>query len=151
MVDAIVREWLRVLFEDEDLSFPKIEIEGVVKLFTALFYADDGYIASTDNELLQRSMDILTKLFDRVGLRTNVGKTKVMTCIDSKIRVRDTEEVYYNRRCGFNTERDWNRRRVECDICSQDLSANSLASHLETQHGVFRLRVLTVTSYLKSL
>ena len=142
MVDAIVREWLRVLFEDEDLSFPKIEIEGVVKLFTALFYADDGYIASTDDELLQRSMDILTGLFDRVGLRTNVGKTKVMTCIDSKIRVRDKEEVYYNRRCGFYTERDWNRRRVECDICGQDLSANSLASHLETQHGVFRSRVL---------
>ena len=53
-MDAIVREWLRVLsvlFEDEDLSFPKIEIEGVVKLFTALFYVDDGYsIASTDKE-----------------------------------------------------------------------------------------------------
>jgi hypothetical protein len=42
----------------------KKEIEGVVKLFTALFYADDGYIASADNELLQQSMDILTELFE---------------------------------------------------------------------------------------
>ncbi|KAK1733492.1 hypothetical protein QTG54_015780 [Skeletonema marinoi] len=33
-------------------------------------HQDDGYIASTDAGLLQRSVDVLTDLFDRVGLKT---------------------------------------------------------------------------------
>ena len=82
---------------------------------------DDGYIASTDAELLQRSVDILTDLFDRVGLKTNVSKTKVMTCVDARIRVRQPEEVYY-RRHGFRTAKEWNQRRVECDKCGKELS-----------------------------
>ena len=108
----------------------------------SLFYADDGYIASTDAELLQRSVDILTDLIDRVGLKTNVSKTKVMTCVDARIRVRQSDEVYYNARHGFRSAKEWNRRRVECDKCGTNLSAASLNKHLETQHGVFRSRVL---------
>ena len=141
MVDAIVREWLRQVL-GEEYSLPEVEIDGIVRLFTALFYADDGYIASTDAELLQRSVDVLTDLFDRVGLKTNVSKTKVMTCVDARIRVRQSDEVYYNTRHGFRTREEWNRRRVECDKCGMELSAASLNSHLETQHGVFRSRVL---------
>ena len=37
---------------------------------------------------------------------------------------------------------DWRRRKVTCDICDATLSANSLDSHLQTQHGVFRSRVI---------
>eukprot|EP00984_Skeletonema_dohrnii_P025747 scaffold14935_cov92-Skeletonema_dohrnii-CCMP3373.AAC.1 len=81
----------------------------------SLFYADDGYIASTDAGLLQRSVDVLTALFDRVGLKTNVAKTKVMTCVDARIRVRQSDEVYYNSRHGFRSAKEWRRRRVECD------------------------------------
>ena len=141
MVDAIVREWLRQVLGDEYL-LPAVEIDGIVRLFTALFYADDGYIASTDAGLLQRSVDVLTALFDRVGLKTNVAKTKVMTCVDARIRVRQSDEVYYNARHGFRSEKEWRRRRVECDKCGLNLSAASLNKHLETQHGVFRSRVL---------
>ena len=114
MVDAIVREWLRQVLGEEYL-LPAVEIDGIVRLFTALFYADDGYIASTDAGLLQRSVDVLTDLFDRVGLKTNVSKTKVMTCVDARIRVRQSDEVYYNARHGFRSAKEWNRRRVECD------------------------------------
>ena len=32
--------------------------------------------------------------------------------------------------------------RVECDKCGQSLKEGSLASHLETQHGVYRSRVI---------
>jgi hypothetical protein len=62
------------------------EYTALSSIFLALFYADDGYIASTDPELLQESMDVLIALFVRVGLRTNVNKMKAETCIDGKIR-----------------------------------------------------------------
>ena len=38
-------------------------------------YADDGLVSSTRSERLQRSFDVLTGLFDRVGLRTNMENT----------------------------------------------------------------------------
>ena len=44
---------------------------------TVFFYADYGLIASLWTEMLQRLFNILTNLFDRVGLRTNVRKTVI--------------------------------------------------------------------------
>ena len=46
----------------------------------ALFYADDDMIALSDPRWLQGAFNILVGLFDRVGLRTNVGKTVGMVC-----------------------------------------------------------------------
>lgn len=141
MVDAVVRQWLRIVLGDE-YTMPEVEIDEVVQLFTALFYADDGYIASSDAETLQRSVDVLTGLFDRVGLKTNVDKTKVMTCIDARIRVRQSVESYTRSRAGYVSEREWSRRRVECEKCGKELNAKSMNRHLEEVHGVFRSRVL---------
>ena len=36
------------------------------------FYVEDGVVASTDPGWIQLAFDMLTGLFDRVGLRTNV-------------------------------------------------------------------------------
>jgi hypothetical protein len=33
-------------------------------------------------------------------------------------------------------------RRVECKVCGTSLAAESLKSHLETQHNIYRLFVL---------
>ena len=38
----------------------------------ACFYVKDGMVASTDPGWIQLAFDMLTGLFDRVGLRTNV-------------------------------------------------------------------------------
>ena len=46
----------------------------------ALFYADNGMVASSDPRWLQGSFNTLVGLFDRVGLRTNVGNTVSMVC-----------------------------------------------------------------------
>ena len=82
MVDAIVREWLRILQVEET----ELVKDTVIHLFLALFYADNAFIASTDKVLLQRqAMDILLALFERVGLRTNVQKTQQETMLDGKI------------------------------------------------------------------
>ncbi|EJK63278.1 hypothetical protein THAOC_16076, partial [Thalassiosira oceanica] len=88
---------------------------NTLSILLALLYADDAYFASTSKSILQKSMDILTELFDRVGLRTNTEKTKVMTCVNEKVQVRRSEEVYRNTTVGFHTEKDWRNRRVACD------------------------------------
>ena len=46
----------------------------------ALFYANDGMVTSADPTWLQGVFTALVGLFDRVGLRTNVGKTVSMFC-----------------------------------------------------------------------
>ena len=41
----------------------------------AFFYAENGLVVSTNPDCLKGAFDTLTGLFDRVELRTNVGKT----------------------------------------------------------------------------
>ena len=44
------------------------------------FYANDSLVASTQLERLQRLFDVLTILFDRVGLHTNTANMVGMLC-----------------------------------------------------------------------
>ena len=139
MVDAIVREWLRQVLGDEAAA------EGYgdfVRDFLSIFYADDAVVAGRDVEFVQESLDIIVDLFERVGLRTNTSKTVSMACIPGRIRTRLTTSTYHRVRAGMERTGDWRRRKVTCDICDATLSANSLDSHLQTQHGVFRSRVI---------
>jgi hypothetical protein len=46
----------------------------------AVFYVDDGYIASCNAEFLQEALDILVKTFRPVGLAMNTKKTQAMNC-----------------------------------------------------------------------
>ena len=46
----------------------------------ALFYADDGVVASTDPGWLQSAFDFMTGMFDQVGLRRTVCNTVEMVC-----------------------------------------------------------------------
>ena len=78
MVDAIVQEWLCQIFGDE-VAASGIGVE--IRSFLAAFFADDGLVQSRDPVFLQHSFDILIDLFERVGLRTNTTKTKVMVCV----------------------------------------------------------------------
>ena len=52
--------------------------------FLAAFYTNDGLIQSRSPVLLQSSFDILIGPFDRVGLKTNTTKTKVMVCVPGR-------------------------------------------------------------------
>ncbi|KAL7427260.1 hypothetical protein ACHAXH_000579 [Discostella pseudostelligera] len=107
------------------------------------FYADDGVLSARCPEWLQESFTTLVGLFERVGLRTNSQKTKVMTCVPGRIRVSHVEEVYNDYCHGASTHAARKRLRVECNICNQStMQAASLRSHLETQHDVFRSFVL---------
>ena len=61
MVDAVVQEWER------QLMARGLDLDDVWRLFVC-FYADNGLLATRDPEHLQLAFDLLTDLFDRVGL-----------------------------------------------------------------------------------
>ena len=62
--------------------------------FFAIFYVDDAYLASRYGKFLQRPLDLLVGLFERVGLETNTSKTQTMICIPDKIRTKLPAESY---------------------------------------------------------
>jgi len=140
MVDAVVREWLRRVLGEEAARHG---YGTAVRELMAIFYADDAVLASRDPVALQKALDIIVGLFERVGLRTNTSKTKIMTCVPGKIRTRLSPEAYNNSREGMSVAGDWQTRRVHCDICDMSLTAGSLPSHLETQHDVYRSKVIS--------
>ena len=141
LTDAIVREWLREVFGDDVAArgftaTESPEAKQLTRLFVALFFADDGYIASRDPDLLERAIGILSGLFERVGLRTNTTKTEAMICTPGKIRTRLSGESYTRRYAGYGSAREWARRDVACYACGARLRASSLANHLEVQHDI---------------
>ncbi len=85
IVDVVVREWIRIMREtlDDSDSEPAAQDEALF----AIFYVNDGYIASKDAKFLQEALDILVKMFKCVGLAANTKKTQAMVCTPGKIRL----------------------------------------------------------------
>jgi hypothetical protein len=75
MVDAVVREWIRLLREEMDMEDEE-ELDEMMETIVAIFYVDDAYMASRDPIFLQRAIDGLVKTFERVGLETNTKKRR---------------------------------------------------------------------------
>jgi len=98
IVDAVVREWMRLMREtlDDSGGYLTDQIEALF----AIFYVDDGYIASRDAEFLQEALDILVKTFKCVGLATNTKKTQAMVCTPGKIKVQLPMDSYRRLREG---------------------------------------------------
>ena len=134
MVDAIVREWV---FQMEQAGFNAADI----RVIAAVFYADDGLIAARDPTLLQDAFNLLTALFDRVGLETNDTKTEAMVFLPGRIRTCLSEDAYLSRLDTLHRE-SRKAGKVECHICRKKFGKQCLASHLATQHGVFHSHLL---------
>jgi hypothetical protein len=137
-VDCVVREWLQqVLGEDVAQG----GVGNLVHNQCIAFFVNNRLVAARCPEWLQTSFDILITLFERISLQTNAKKTKVMTCLPGKMRVSQTEEVYASQQMGLGTS-TMKHRCVDWEVCGTSLMAESLQSHLETQHNIFRLFVL---------
>jgi hypothetical protein len=92
VVNAVVWEWMQLMhatIDDADGNLAKC----ITGLF-AVFYINDGYIASRKAEFLQEALDILVKTFKQVGLATNMKKTQAMICTPGKIRVQLPMDSY---------------------------------------------------------
>ena len=77
VVDAVVCHWVTLAVTEAETRGERGR-EG--RHQAALFYADDGMIASSDPQWLQWAFTQLVGLFDMVGLNTNTGKTVSMAC-----------------------------------------------------------------------
>ena len=95
------------------------------------FYADDGRVENEDPRKLQNDINIICDLFERVGLKTNIKKTKFMV-IRGPSAPRALEEGVYNRMCGGREKgglmryKVWRKQRTECEICQRSLKKDSL-------------------------
>ena len=77
VVDVVVCNWVTVVVAGAEERGERGK-EG--RHQAALFYEDDDMVASSDPCLFQGEFNTLVGLFDRVGLKTNVGKTVGMVC-----------------------------------------------------------------------
>ena len=93
-------------------------------------------VASSDPGWLQGAFNTLVGLFDRVGLRTNFGKTVGMVCHPCQATGNLTTEAYRRGVTGVGlTYRERLKDQVACGECMEMLEVESLSSHLMTQHG----------------
>ena len=87
---------------------------------SAVFYADDDMVVSSDPAWLQGVFSALVAIFDRVGLLTNVNKTVSMACQPCQAGSGNrTAEGYMRRVTGEGKsfrerqrEREWHVRSV---------------------------------------
>jgi len=92
LVDAVACEWFRELREGGD--YEEWELDDLMSTFFAIFYVDDVYLTSRDAEFLQRALDLLVSLFERVGLETNTSKMQTMICTPGRIRTQLPTDFY---------------------------------------------------------
>ena len=98
VLDAILGYWVTVVTASEEAAPPglantEVFIRGVHRL-EEYFYADDRLLASTWETFPQRDFDTLLKLFDRVGICTNVAKTFIIACHPCSVLGGHSVEAY---------------------------------------------------------
>ena len=93
-------------------------------------------------ELHGRALTILVNLSKQVGLRTNTTKTKCVTFLPGRIKVRQSNRVYAQRQEGLISAEQWHAHVVRCGVCGEVLQARNLYQHLEDQHEVYRSRII---------
>ena len=111
VVDAVVRHWVTMALEESEKSGERGN-EG--RHQAALFYADDGMVALSDPHWLQWAFDALVNLFERLNLRTNVGKTVNMVSWSCQAAVTHLVAAYGRKMTGEGpTYRERHKERVE--------------------------------------
>ena len=133
VVDVVLNHWVYVMVEVAE-DWGKCGQEG--RHHNALFCADDGMVASLDPRWLQGTFSTLVGLFDRLGLRTNVGKTVVMVCRPCRGWGTQSEVVYRRRMTGEGPSyRERQKGRVQCNECGEEMTIGSILGHMRAQHG----------------
>ena len=93
-------------------------------------------IASSDPRWIQGAFDTLVGLFDRLVLRTNVGKTVSMVCRPCQAVGNQSYTVYGRRITGEGpTYRERQKGRVHCKGRGEETEALSVVGNKMTQHG----------------
>ena len=131
VVDAVVRHWIDGIVNETD---EKGETGREGRHQSAVFYANDGMVVLSDPAWLQGAFSALVAIFDRLGLRTNAGKTVSMACHPCPAGAGNRTEAGYSRRLtGMGkTYKERQRERVACGECGTVIAASSMSSNLMT-------------------
>ena len=133
VVDAVVRHWVTGVIVDAE-ERGGLGKEG--RYQAALFYADDGMVASSEPRWLQGAFNTLFSLFDRMVLRKNSGKTVGMVCHPCQAAGNLSTAAYGRRVTGLGpTYMVRLKGQVAYSDCGEMLEAGSLSSNMMTQHG----------------
>ena len=91
IVDAVVRATLQEIYGPKEAQhgFGFSEKEHNI-----CFYTDDGQIAGQDPIWVQAVLTTMVRIFERVGLQTNLDKTKAMICRPRFIWEQQGAEAY---------------------------------------------------------
>jgi len=141
IIDQVVRYWLQfTITEDHDTATNGLRGATVRDLMVA-FYADDGLFAVWNHQWLQDALNVLVTLFQKVGLETNVDKTKILICHPSFVRTHLrhlSDEAYKRRLTGEGLSyRDRKQQRMQCQLCIKPFAASYIDSHRATAHHDF--------------
>ena len=91
VVDVVVRHWVTLAVTEAETR-GEWRREG--RHQAALFYADDGMVASSDLQWQQWTFTKLVGLFDQVGLNTTMGKMVSIACRPCTAAGNQLEEAY---------------------------------------------------------
>ena len=73
----VIHHWVAVVYGE----YERPEVFGwAVQNISSLFYVDNGVLASLRPGRMQEYLDVLTGMFERFGLKTNIEKTVGMVC-----------------------------------------------------------------------
>ena len=132
VVNAVVCHWVKMAIEEVEKRGERWK-EG--RHQADLFYADGGMVAPSDPCWLQWAFNALVGLFERVGIRKNVGKTVSMVCRPCQAAGNQSEAEYGRKMTGEGpTYRERQKERVDCGKCRKEMAVGLLASHGMTQH-----------------
>jgi hypothetical protein len=111
---------------------------------TAILYADDGLLTGTTRENIQQYLDTIVELFERIGLKTNVDKTKSLI---------GRAEIHHHRICSPVYSRlfggdapsymEYTTQIINCTLCNKPMQRRSLPRHLQQQHDTYARPTLT--------
>ena len=91
-------------------------------------------VPSTDPRWLQTAFNTLTRLFNRVGLQTNILKNVGMVCQPCRAAGVRADKAYTRQMMAEG--RSYKRKQREmvlCPECRKDLEKGSLVAHLHTR------------------
>jgi hypothetical protein len=146
LVDTVAWEWSRELWEGSALK--PDEINCLMAAFCAIFYVDDAYLASRNPNFLQRALDVIVGIFDRIGLETNIQIIQAMIYTPGRIRIQLPEDSYARMCGGMTTAGEWESRMVVCRQCNASVQASSLLRHLAEQQDTYQ-GVVVLEDYLE--
>ena len=97
VVDAVVRHWVTMALDEAE---KRGERGKECRHQTALFYADEGMLSSSDPCWLQWAFNALVGLFEHVEIHKKMGKTVSMVCRPCQAAGNQSEAAYGRKMMG---------------------------------------------------